>query len=143
MTGEEFNWVKAREECSVIKAFLHLRHGVEEDLQNIKALSKGSGRVFDFTQQGESFTVFEGVRPIRTVTFSMDESRTRILIEQDNGDGRSPATLSVALTLNKEKQCRFLLGEEELEGWQLRKKALERLFFSRPVLGAAGFHSAG
>lgn len=132
---EQFDWVAARNECSAVKMFLCLRHDVEQDVTKAKALFQPSHRVFDFKQQGDTFTVFEGLRPIRTVTFSLDDSRTFIVVEQDNGDGQSK-TFRVALTLNKDKQCRFLLDDEELESWELRKKALESLLFLIPTTRA-------
>jgi len=135
----EFSWVKARQECSMANMFLGLKEEVEKDVQAAKTLFKGTGRAFDFKTGSDSFTVYEGVRPLRTVKFSLDETGTKIVVEQDNGDGQPTSRIEVGLTLNKEKQCRFIVGDEELESWHLRKRSLERLFFSIPIATASGF----
>jgi hypothetical protein len=135
----EFDWVAAREACSLVKMFVCLRDEVSKDAERVKAIFKGSGRIFEFKQGADEFTVLEGMGPIRTVKFSLDATRTHILIEQDDGNGREHPPIRVSLTLNKEKQCRFKIGDDEFESWQLRKKALERLFFLMPVSGNDGF----
>ena len=35
----------------------------------------------------------------------------------------------LTLTLNRDRQCRFVVDGEELDGWQLRQKALARPSF--------------
>ena len=135
----EFNWGTARNACSVAAMFLQLRDEVQGDVNQAKDAFKGSGRSFDFKKGRDKFTVFEGIRPLRTVSFSLNDTHTAILVEQDNGDGRESESFQVMLTLNKEKQCRYLLGTDELESWQLRKRALERLFFTIPVSASGSF----
>ena len=36
---------------------------------------------------------------------------------------------SAEITLTDEGRCKFKVGDKELEQWQLRRKALEKLFF--------------
>jgi len=135
----EFNWVTARNACSVVAMFIQLKDEVLADLNCAKELFKGSGRSFDFKAGRDKFTVFEGIGPLRTVAFSLNDTRTAILVEHDNGDGSQDEAIHVTLTLNKERQCRFMVKGEELESWQLRKKVLERLFFTVPVAGGNSF----
>jgi len=37
--------------------------------------------------------------------------------------------LEATLTLNDQRQCRFKLNGQEYESWQIRKRALQKLFF--------------
>jgi len=40
--------------------------------------------------------------------------------------------LEATLTLNDSGECRVKIGGQEYELWQMRKKALENLFFKTP-----------
>jgi hypothetical protein len=126
----DFDWVKARSECSMTKMFMRLKADVEEDVEAANLLFKGTGVKFGFTPNAASFTVYQDVIPLKEVSFTLNQYNISV------GDGREKIKFSATLTLNKDKQCRFLLGTEELEGWQFRKKALELLFFSEPQRAA-------
>jgi hypothetical protein len=70
------------------------------------------------------------VIPLKEASFTLNQYHISV------GDGREKTNFSATLTLNKDKQCMFLVGNKELEGWQFRKQALELLFFSEPQRAA-------
>lgn len=127
---ECFNWVKARHECSVLRMFerLRLRAAADVDERNsIRADRReleGSGLKFELQSNGSRFVIFRDGKPRGSVTFTLAGSE--ISIEGDN----PPVHFVGAVTLNNQGQCRLRVGQEELEEWQVMKKALECLFFS-------------
>ena len=44
-------------------------------------------------------------------------------------DENDKELFSASVTVNNDKECVVVVGDEELEQWQFRKKALETLFF--------------
>ncbi|MFZ0321954.1 MAG: hypothetical protein WAL56_22705 [Candidatus Sulfotelmatobacter sp.] len=77
----EFNWVTARNACSVAAMFLELKDEIQADVNYARKAFQGSGRSFDFKKGRDKFTVFEGIRPLRTVSFSLNDTGTAIVIE--------------------------------------------------------------
>ena len=51
-------------------------------------------------------------------------------IQVNDKDGKK--ILEATLTLNDSGECRVKIGGQEYELWQMRKKALENLFFKTP-----------
>jgi hypothetical protein len=123
---ENFDWVKARAECSLFGIFLRLRSNAEEDVANANEIFKDIHRRFGFVSDAKSFTVFEDVSPRRNVTFKLNADNISV------SNGRGKEQFSATLTLNKDRECRLLVGEEEMDLWFFRKKALEALFFLEP-----------
>lgn len=123
----DFDWVKARGECSLVAAFIRLEKSTQEDVDAANQLFEKMRRKFAvITHDENSFSVYEDVQPKRHFTFKLSESHISVVKRRD---GRDNVLFSATLTIDKDKQCRFLLGSEELEEWQFRKKALEPLFF--------------
>lgn len=121
----DFDWVTARADCSLVAAFIRLEKSIREDTDT--ANQRFKDRKFRVTiQDSSSFSVYEEVQPPRHITFKLSESQIAVV---KRCDGREDIQFSATLTINKDKQCRFLIGSEELEEWQFRKKALEPLFF--------------
>lgn len=110
--------------------FMRPKADVEEDVKAANLLFKGTGVKFGLTPNVTSFIVYQDVIPLKEVSFTLNQYNISV------GDGREKTNSSATLTLNKDKQCMFLVGNKELEGWQFRKQALELLFFSEPQRAA-------
>jgi hypothetical protein len=124
----ELDWVQKRAACSLEKVFKELAVEIEDDVRAINQFPRWpheepieSGLNRDgsilFVRRGQS------VRPV--VKLILGQTRIEIIDEVSN------QTLSVTLTLNDEGRCKLRIGTEELEKWQVRRRALEALFFGR------------
>lgn len=132
----DFDWVTARNDCSVIKAFVQLKKDLARDVDIANSLFKESRRKFSINQDANSISVIEETAAtLRSISFVLGDTRTTISIEDEKGNQKFSATV----TLNKDKQCVFMVDSEEMESWQLRKKGVGPLFFSIPVAAADGF----
>jgi len=137
-----FNWVKSRADCSLAVVFKSLEHGVSEDVKVANGLVGSSPIRFSLVQGSRQFSVIreEGataLSPIPTtyeVNFIIEGQE--IVISRENR-----AFLRASLTLNNEGECKLKIGDSELDQWQVRRMALEELFFgpfnksSRPRTG--------
>lgn len=126
MNGE-FDWVGAREKCSVLYVFNELRLGVVEDVKAINrtraviAREKSPLEVRSNTF-GDYFVVFPAANSTVTVEFNCEMDWIKV--------NKGEKQFSVTLTLNNKGQCRLRIdGGEELEQWQVRRFMLEELFF--------------
>jgi hypothetical protein len=122
-----FDWLTARSECTALKMFIHLQDDVEKDLAIAKSVfSDNREKKFTLKKDADRFSVYEEAIPPRRISFILGGTNTEISVEDEKGKKKFTATL----TLNKDKKCMFVVNGEELESWQLRRKALESLFFS-------------
>jgi hypothetical protein len=123
--NSDFNWVKARAECSAAQVFKELELGAKEDVEK-RNLLRSPEEQFRFlvAQAGpDRFAVIrEAARGSRSVDFMLAHS----IISVDAGLSK----FSGVITLNNFGECRLRVGNDELEQWQFRRKALEQLFFS-------------
>jgi len=121
------DWVRVRSKCSLLEVFKKLRLDVEEDVRVFNEVrqftASNSIRVIASTP-GTIFIVCGSVAAIREVVFTLRNERIEI------DDQASEKKFAVTLTLNKEGRCMFRYEGEELEQWQLRRMALETLFFT-------------
>jgi hypothetical protein len=122
-----FDWVAAREECSLLKAFATLKAQVKNDVEARNKTIYGQFEFrFDITDNGDGFTVHtasERQIGIKTVTF--ERSGQSLVVIGNDGKEKFTAVLSVSA----DRKCRFKIGEEEYDFWYVRKMALEDLFF--------------
>lgn len=129
----DFDWVTARAKCSAAEIFESLRQLALGNVAQINTFRGGTnpqGPRFKFSdadpRKGRGFFVWD--------TFSATERRAVdfwllddvIRVEQS---ARTP--IDATLTLNDDGQCRFKVGTDELDNWQLLRRALEWLFFER------------
>lgn len=124
----DFNWVTARAQCSIISVFLRLKKGVQDDIEAANSVFKDTGREFRIVPDVTSFTVYQEIIPPRreSISFSLNDNNTEICVRDEGGTPKFSATV----TLNKDKEYRLLVGNDEMEEWRFRQKALEKLFFS-------------
>jgi hypothetical protein len=132
-TPEELDWVNARADCELETAFQKLSEAVEEDVDLFHARLKPpspSAVVFQKRDDFLVFPVFSVFRrmPAGTLTVIFHQKTNQIEIEDSCGAQIRNAT-SLFTTNGR---CKFLVGGEELEQWQLRRAALEAIFF-RPT----------
>jgi hypothetical protein len=126
-----FDWVSARyTSCSIENLFDKLRLSVKNDVEIRQGLRKqlqfhGYQYGFSFASNDNQFsvTVRQKRGPVKVATFKLDKNRIVVFDENDK------EFLSAKATLDKNRQCRFAVGDEELEDWQFRQKALEAVLF--------------
>ena len=125
----DFNWVRARQECSLAFEFNLLRRGVEASTkERISLLPSECATGFSLQKQDPyTFGVTRG--PVgalagrsTVVTFILENDHITI------DGGKQP--LKITLTLNDEGECRYRInGDGEFKRWQVIRRALEPLFF--------------
>jgi|SRR5271169_6739144 len=128
-----FNWVKSRGDCSIAAIFKALELGVCADVDAVKVLLRPEGgSTFSIVASYKRFSVIReeaasSKSPLgssRDVNFVLEGHE--IVISEGNRE-RFKATI----TLNNEGQCKLVVGQNELEQWQVRRMALEELFFGQ------------
>jgi hypothetical protein len=125
--SSDFDWVSARERCSMTTAFVTLKTQVKRD---VNARNKNLGDRyefrFDLTDNGDSFTVHTASeRQIDTKTVTFERTGNTLNVRGTDGKTKFMA----ALTINSKGECRFKIDGEECDSWYVRKLALEDLFF--------------
>lgn len=124
---ENFDWVKARNSCSTSRMFEQLLLEVQEDIKKRNDMRvQGRDHCYEWSlvESNGSFRV------IRDGGDSFDKKAIGFYLEDGKiivKNGQKPM-FSAVVTLNDEGECKFKLGEEEKESWQIRKKALEEIF---------------
>jgi hypothetical protein len=125
--SENFDWVRARAECSIAHVYKQLYNDVIRDVEVVKSLLPTDMQVkFTVTNGKGSFSVVReicGLIP-DSVNFSIYRNES-ITAQDDDNTFQFTATL----TLNNEGKCRLKVGDLELCLWQFRRMALEKLFF--------------
>lgn len=120
---QELNWVPIRHACTIVQMFRELQVGVEKDVDEANKVRELSPAIAFrvISKSSDTFVVVEnsGAR----VKFSLHEDAIEIL------DEMSTQTFIVRHTLTDEGRCKFVIGQDELEQWQVRKRALESILF--------------
>ena len=128
---DDFNWVGAQAQCTAQSMFERLRTRVREDVQKRNALFDRRDRwKFEFFEEDGDFEVERhvpsgatGTRVTAVVRFAREGPR--IHVQGDDIDVEFVAMV----TLDVSGQCRFLVGEAMYSDWEIRRMALELLFF--------------
>jgi hypothetical protein len=125
---DNFDWVSALSSCSLVVVFEKLRQQVSDDVdRRIAKLPKGSHYGFQLISESpKNFTVSAVGNKIHcTVAFILEEDGINV-----HGFGYDEAPqFHAKLTLNNDGECRAKIDGQEREFWQMRKMALETLFF--------------
>lgn len=121
----KFDWVTERSSCSLPKVFKTLRLQVEEDVKSRNALRPNNFPYeFSIAENASDFTVTLQAKDVRqSVIFSLSERA--ISVRDDKGN----PMFAVTLTFTDEGKCRLNLNNQPRELWQVRRMALEELFF--------------
>jgi hypothetical protein len=132
--SDQFEWVSAKAACTAASMFERLRIGVKQDVERRNALiDLDEGFRFEFSEDDEGFDVarVEGSRfthPKVAGLVRFERAGRRIHIHSDDVD----VDVTAILTLDPAGQCRFVIGELLYADWEVRRLALELLFFDEP-----------
>lgn len=116
----DFDWVTARHQCSADTVFNHLRLLAKD---NVETRNAQATDMAGFTATNGSFSVWSkaGLPHERhAVDFALDGKTITV---------RGYAEFRITLTLNNQGLCKCKVGTEELDPWQVLKKALEPILF--------------
>ena len=133
-TSDQFEWVSAKAKCTAAVMFERLRAGVKQDVERRNALlGLDDGYRFEFSEEGEAFEVarLEGsrvARPNVAALVRFERAGPRIHVRSEDVD----VDFTAVLTLDPAGQCRFVVGEALYTDWEIRRMALELLFFDEP-----------
>src|SRR5215510_6487756 len=123
---EDFNWINARSECSLAKVFELLKAEVGEDVNSRNALlPEGTANKFSTVTVGNVLTVMLvglGAQPLSVKFTKRDHS-----IECRDADDKLIFDATPGLDHNG--NCMIRIGNSYYELWQVRRLALEQLFF--------------
>jgi len=121
----DFDWVRARAQCSVDEVFQKLRLGAKTDVDVVNSLRAGEPVKFSVIEQGNRFSVSREHQsePLMSVDFTLDKGVIRV-------EGLTEK-FQAFVTLNNDGECKVKidLNDEELELWQVRRRCLEGLFW--------------
>ena len=125
---DSFDWVSAQAGCSAELMFEKLTAGVKADVdrRNGATFGRKENWRFEFNQDEDGFEVVRTggtSREAGYVTFQREGPRINI-----SGDGVD-VQLTAIVGINANGDCRYVIGEGEFLGWEVRKQALEQLFF--------------
>jgi hypothetical protein len=129
-TSEDFNWVGAQSKCTAAAVFETLRSRVREDVQRRNGLlGRSDSWKFDFFEEGDEFEV-ERIESVRgdartSAVVSFTRSGRRILIHSEDVD----VDLTAIVSLDPSGACKLIIGEAAYSDWEVRRMALEQLFF--------------
>ena len=123
---DNFDWITARAECSAVTVFEKLKQLVQKDVHAINERHKGHGVFVKFiSEHSNKFAVtatHERDFQKKTVDFTL--ANEEIVIK---GVGEQSFTVTVGL--GGDGECRAKIDGQEYDLWQVRKRALEELFF--------------
>ena len=130
-TAHDFDWVSAQSGCTTEQMFKRLLDGARTDVdrRNSAAFGRSDGWRFEVhADDDDSFEVTRiaaSSKASAVVTF--DRVGPRINITGDGVD----VELFAIVSINHAGECRYYVGEQEYLGWEVRKLALDTLFFER------------
>ena len=128
---DDFDWVSAQAKCSAAASFDRLRTKVRDDvLRRNGIFDRGSGWKFEFDEDGDAFEVVRTVTPGATssngsAVVRFERVGSRIHVQGDDID----IDFTAVVALDANGQCRFVVGEAMYSDWEMRRMALELLFF--------------
>jgi len=123
---QNLDWIAVRNACTLAAVFSELRFAVEGDANKINAAHGLDG--------DEAFTV-KTIEPNGFVVYKVrhgSNKSVRFFLEADRieiHDDFTGQKYAAGITLTNEGRCKMRIAGEELEQWQVRRMALETLFF--------------
>jgi len=122
-----FDWVTARHNCSAMTMLERLRQQVKTDTRRYNELNRTERFVFDQSEDRDvyRFTVLDRQgRARRGVQFDWDGEAIQIA-----ASGIELRPMKVTFTVTDDGECKFRIGDDVLDQWQVSRRALESLFF--------------
>jgi hypothetical protein len=130
-TADDFDWVSAQAGCTAEQMFTRLLEGARRDVDRRNASGFGRNDGWRFEVNVDDDDHFEVARIAGSskasafVTFERAGPRINI-----SGDGVDVELFAI-VSINHNGACRYFIGEQEFLGWEVRKQALDMLFFER------------
>ena len=127
---DDFDWVSAQAQCTAVTTFERLRMQVREDVQRRNGLlGRTDGWRFEFETEDDAFDVAR-------VSGSLVDSKTSAVVTFERA-GRHihihsediDIDITAIVALDVGGACRFIVGEAIYSDWEIRRMALELLFF--------------
>jgi hypothetical protein len=131
LAPERLNWVGARIKCSLPQIFKALELGVREDVEEMQSnLGPHDEVKFSVASSNKRFSAMRVDDPMMSIMVSVDFvlSKDEITVSTSSNDG-AEVLFTAGITLNNEGRCKLKVKDIELEQWQVRRLALEKLFF--------------
>ena len=124
---DDFDWVGAQAKCNAASMFDRLRTRVEDDVRRRNGLlDRRDGWKFEFYSEDDAFEVSRLVAPGKVgAVVQFERVGRRIHVQGEDID----VDLTAIVTVDANGVCRFVVGEAVYSDWELRKMALELLFF--------------
>ena len=127
-SDDNFDWVSAQAGCSAVQMFQKLQDGARADVdrRNAAASGRSDNWSFEFHDGDDGFEVVriaDSSKDGAAVTFTREGPRINI-----DGDGVE-VRITAVVGINPAGECRYFVGELEYLGWEVRKQALDQLFF--------------
>ncbi len=121
----KFDWVTERSSCSLPKVFQALRLQVEEDVKTRNGLRpNNSPYEFSVKEDVADFIVVLQTKDLQTsVKFHLSENA--ISVSDDKGN----PMFEVTPLFTDDGECSLTVNEEQRDFWQVRRMALDDLFF--------------
>jgi hypothetical protein len=118
----EFDWVRAKRECSLADMFALLRRQAEQDTASRNAIRAEDEAIkFECKVRGaDEFVVSREGEPSGRVEFARKNGHIQILNHQ---------THRLTIALSDDGHCVFVLSGRERQPWQVTRAVLEGLFF--------------
>jgi hypothetical protein len=127
LVPDDFDWVGAQARCSAALMFDRLQTRAEEDVRRRNSLlDRADGWKFEFYAEDDAFEVSRLVAPGKVgavVQFELAGRRIHVQGEEIDVD------FTAIVTLDTTGVCRFVVGEAMYSDWEIRRMALELLFF--------------
>ena len=126
--ADDFDWVGAQAKCSAALMFDRLRARVEEDVRRRNGLiDRHDGWTFEFySEDDDAFEVSRLVADGKAgAVVQFERAGRRIHVQGEDID----VDLTAIVALDASGVCRFVVGEAMYSDWELRRMALELLFF--------------
>jgi hypothetical protein len=128
--SDDFDWVSAQAQCTVVTMFERLRTQVRADVQRRNGLlGRTDGWRFDFETEDDAFEVARVsgslVDPKTSAVVTFERAGGRIHIHSEDID----IDITAIVTLDVGGACRFVVGEAIYSDWEIRRMSLELLFF--------------
>jgi hypothetical protein len=127
-SDDNFDWVTAHAACSAATMFQKLLDGARSDVdrRNGAAFGRKDNWRYEFHEGDGQFEIVRVTGPSAVVTFQREGPRINII-----GEGIDVEITAIA-GINASGDCRYYVGEAEYLGWEVRKLALDQLFFEEP-----------
>ena len=126
---DDFNWVEARQNCSVVAQFKLLQETVESNVTERKTQLGEKAQVklaFESNSESEFRVIRQSQSGFKIIVFR--RRKDHIFIEEDEAGGE---TIRLELVQNDDSECRLKVddGETTFLRWQVAQKALEDILF--------------